>query len=110
MKKHIRSTIPFLVLLLSAAPALTQSAAEDISIDEVPLLVLDAAREVLPGVELVKAMIEITDEGIVYEIAGILDSEEYEISVTEDGEVLEVELKDDDDIDIEEGDPAEDYN
>ena len=110
MKKHIRSTIPFLVLLLSAAPALTQSVAEEIPIDEVPLLVLDAAREVLPGVELVKAMIEITDKGIVYEIEGILDGEEYEILVTEESVVLEVELKDDDDIDIEEGDPVEDYN
>lgn len=110
MKKHIRSTIPFLVLLLSAAPALTQSVAEEIPIDEVPLSVLDAAREVLPGVELVKAMIEITDKGIVYEIEGILDGEEYEILVTEESVVLEVELKDDDDIDIEEGNPVEDYN
>lgn len=110
MKKHIRSTIPFLVLLLFAAPALTQSVAEEIPIDEVPLSVLDAAREVLPGVELVKAMIEITDKGIVYKIEGILDGEEYEILVTEESVVLEVELKDDDDIDIEEGDPVEDYN
>lgn len=110
MKKHIRSTIPFLVLLLSAAPALTQSVAEVISIEEVPLLVLDAVREVLPEAELVKAMIEITDEGIVYVIDGILDGEVYEIEVTEEGVVLEVELKDDDDIDIEEGEPVEDYN
>lgn len=108
MKKHIRSIIPFLVLLLSAAPAFTQSVAEDISIDEVPLLVLDAAREVLPEAELVKATIEITDEGIVYEIDGILDGEVYEIDITEEGLVLEVELKNDDDIDIEEGDPVED--
>lgn len=110
MKKHIRSTIPLLVLLLSAAPALTQSAAEEVSIDEVPLLVLDAAREVLPGAELVKAMIEITDKGIIYEIEGILDGEEYEILVTEEGVVLEVELKDDDNIDIEEENPTETYN
>ena len=110
MKKHIRLTIPFLVLLLSAAPALTQSTAEEVSIDEVPLLVLDAAKEVLPGIELVKAMIEITDKGIIYEIDGILDGEEYEIEVTEEGVVLEVELKSDDDIDIEDEEPAEGNN
>ncbi len=30
--------------------------------------------------------------------------------VTEEGIVIEIELKDDDNIDIEEGDPVEDYN
>ena len=99
--KYIKSIIPILFILLSAAPALAQPVEEEVSIDEVPELVLDAAREALPGVELVKAVIETTDEGIVYEIQGVCDGEKYEIEVSEAGEVLEVELKDVDDIDIE---------
>ena len=58
--------------------------------------VLTAANEAVPGGE-VKGVVEEEENGqIVYEVQKLVDGIEYEIEVTADGEVLEIEEGDDD--------------
>jgi hypothetical protein len=60
---------------------------EEIPLSSVPKKVLDAAKKAVPGIKLTEVEIE------VYELEGILNGKEYEIEVTSDGKVLEVEIE-----------------
>ena len=67
---------------------------EDVPLSDVPPAVLDAARAVVPGIVLTEAERE-KERGVwVYEVEGLLEGQEYEIEVTPEGKVLEVELDD----------------
>ncbi len=62
-----------------------------IPLSEVPTVALEAARAAVAGITLTEA--EIDEEGgrLIYELAGRANGSDYEIEVTADGEVLEVE-------------------
>lgn len=73
---------------------------EEIPLSEVPQVVKDAAMAAVPGLVLEEASRETEDGTVIYDLEGEADGKEYEIEVTEAGEVLEVEEdKDDDDDD-----------
>ena len=61
----------------------------DIDLSQVPPDVLEAARQAVPGFEPTEAEIE-----YVYELDGEANGKAYEIEVSPDGEVKEVEVKD----------------
>ncbi len=75
---------------------------EEIALDKVPKVVLDAAAKRLPGFTAKEAERETEDGVVVYELEGVAsDGKEYEIEISAAGKVLEVEVeeKDDDDDD-----------
>jgi len=78
---------------------------EEIPLSEVPQVVKDAAAAAVPGIVLEEASRETEDERVIYELEGEANGTEYEIEVTEDGEVLEVEEDEEDD---DEGDDDDD--
>ena len=60
-----------------------------IDVSEVPPEVLEAAREAVPGFEATEAEIE-----YIYELDGEANGKAYEIEISPDGEVKEIEAKD----------------
>lgn len=88
-------------LLLSAC--VTQREEEEIDIEQemevelesVPAVVIAAAMQALPGIILTDAEYEEEEGLMVYELEGTLGEARYEIEVTPEGEVLEVEEIDD---------------
>ena len=63
----------------------------EIPLEEVPGVVMNSAREAVPGIEIDEAEIEDEDGRQVYELSGEVDGKSYEIVVSPSGEVLEVE-------------------
>jgi len=85
----------FASLVVLAGPAI-QARETEIPLDEVPDAVVRAAMEAVPGIELVSAEIEEENGETLYELEGMLDGERYEIEITPEGEVIEIETGDDD--------------
>ena len=87
MKRHFS---PLIVLSLALTACSTHIVEErDIDVSEVPPEVLEAAREAVPGFEATEAEIE-----YIYELDGEANGKAYEIEVSPDGEVKEIEAKD----------------
>jgi hypothetical protein len=79
----------------------------DVPLSEVPAEVMEAANESVPGGEVTGAEKEVEDGVLLYEIEKIVDGVEYEIEVTADGAVMEIETEEDDDDDDEDEDEVE---
>lgn len=95
----------FLMLIVTLAYGEKE---KEIALSEVPEEVLEAAQEAVPGIEFTQAEIEETKEATIYELEGILDGKHFEIEITADGTVLEVEQEDDGNEDEEEDDDEDD--
>ena len=67
-----------------------------IPLSEVPTAARDAATAAVEGIVLTETEVENKDGHLVYEFEGKVGEKEYEIEVTADGKVLEVEEEDDD--------------
>ena len=91
MKTLVNVSAISLSLLLLGACASNEV---EVPLSEVPDVVLAAAREARPGIELTEAELETEDGVQVYELEGELDGVEYEIEVSPSGEVLEIEAED----------------
>ena len=65
----------------------------DVPLTEVPDEVKRAAKKAVPGIRLLKAEINRSGPQLKYELTGSLSGAQYEIEVTEDGELLEVKQK-----------------
>lgn len=95
------------VLILSFGISVADDEKEkEIPLSDVPKIVMDAAQKAVPGIELSEADVEETPDGLVYELEGILDGKEYEIEISADGTVLNIEEEDHDD---DEDDDDEDH-
>jgi hypothetical protein len=81
---------------------------EEIPLDKVPAAVKDAAIAAVPGLKLVEAEKEIENGTVVYNLEGTVNGVEYEIEVTADGKVTEIEKEDGDDADDDDDDDADD--
>jgi hypothetical protein len=91
-----------LLLCCSVSCASLCSCSEDereIPLSDVPAAARAAAEGAVPGIRLTEAEVEEEQGHLVYELEGVLDGKEYEIEVTAEGEVLEVEELDDEDDD-----------
>jgi uncharacterized membrane protein YkoI len=106
----------FLVVLISAllvgsGIALWAAAKDDdeekVPLSEVPKVVLDAAKAKVPGGTITAAEMETEDGVTTYDVVIVLDGVEYEVEVTADGTVKEVEKEGDDEEDSDEEDDAD---
>lgn len=88
----------FLLVLLFAGCSSENSVAPGgaMAPGSAPDLILDAANEALPGGAVTGVVEEEENGQTVYEVQKLVDGIEYEIEVTADGEVLEIEEGDDD--------------
>ena len=64
---------------------------DDIKLSDVPKAVLDAVKAKFPGAELTGAEKEVEDDETVYEIALKHKGQEYDVSLTPAGKILEIE-------------------
>ncbi len=80
---------------------------KEIPLSQVPAAVVAAARGAVDGITLTEAEVETEDGQFVYTLEGAAQGKEYEIEVTPDGRVLEVEQEDEAD-DNDEPDDQED--
>ena len=71
----------------------------EIPLSEVPEHVKAAALAAVPGIILEEAERETEDGRVVYGLEGEVDGREYEVEVSADGTVLEIEADDEDDDD-----------
>lgn len=81
---------------------------EDIALDLVPASVKQAAVAAVPGLVLQEAEKEIDGGITVYCLEGRVGSDEYEVEVSADGKVREIDKHDGDDKDDDDGDDEED--
>ena len=72
---------------------------ENVPLSDVPAKVLEAANSAVPGGEITEVEKEVEDGEVIYDVEKVVDGVEYEIEVTPDGVVKEVEEEDDDDDD-----------
>ncbi len=72
---------------------------EEIALDHVPAAVKQAAVAAVPGLVLREAEKEIEGGVTVYALEGRVGSDEYEVEVSSDGRVLEIDKNGDDDDD-----------
>jgi uncharacterized membrane protein YkoI len=93
--ENIAAVTVVLGLLLAPIASLAGEEVE-IPLEEVPAIVLEAAKEAVPGIVITEAEYEIEDGERIYELEGTLGDKEYEIEVSEQGKVLEVEKEGDD--------------
>ena len=68
----------------------------DVPVDELPSNIQQAVEEAVPGATITEAEIESEDGQAVFEVTVEKDGKEYEVEVTPQGEVLEVEEEDGD--------------
>ncbi len=87
MKLHYSLLLLFFLVLTGCSSLVVEERAIDVS--QVPPEVLEAARQAVPGFEPDEAEIE-----YIYELDGEADGKAYEIEVSPDGEVKEIEAKD----------------
>ena len=76
-------------LLLLASTAMAKE--EEIPLDKLPKAVVDAVKAKFPGAELVKAEKETEDDKTVFEVALKHKKQKYEVSLTPDGKITEIE-------------------
>lgn len=81
---------------------------EEIPLDQVPQVVKDAALAAVPGLVLEEAEKETENGVVLYCLEGAAGGKEYEVEVTENGTVVEVEDEGDDDDDDDEDDEDHD--
>jgi hypothetical protein len=96
-----------LLLCCSVACASLGTCCDDereIPLADVPAAARAAAEQAVPGIRLTEAEVEEEDDRRVFVLEGVLDGKEYEIEVTADGTVLEVEPSGDADHDDEDAD------
>ena len=70
---------------------------EELTLDQLPDGLLEAAEAALPGVEFTAASTEMELGGRVYELQGLGDTGRVEIELNAAGDVLEIEYGEDDD-------------
>ena len=70
---------------------------EDVALADVPANVKDAALQAVPGLTLTSAERETEDGHVVFSLSGTADGKEYEVEVSPNGTVQEIESGGDDD-------------
>ncbi len=103
MKSYYLLTIFLCTLLLIGLFSIGAcSEAEDekeIAISDLPAVVVKAVQDSLPGFVISDAEIEGTEPDIIYDVDGSMDGNEYEIEITPEGKILEIEMESDEDED-----------
>lgn len=93
-------------LLCGAGPALAEE--EEIAVADLPEAVVNAINERFPGATLEEAEREVERGQVIYDVeVEAADGTEYEVEVTGDGRILEIE-RDDEDEDEDGGDEDHD--
>lgn len=88
----MRQTNYSIVIILSLMVSVGIAGVEkEIPVSEIPEAVLQAAQEALPGVMFTEAEMEESKGVITYELEGLKGDYEYEIELTADGKVIEIE-------------------
>ncbi len=95
MNKNLFILVPALLISACAMSPEEVENEMEIPLDAVPANVMAAARSALPGIELSEAEYEEEEGLMVYELEGMLGDTRYEIEITPEGEVLEIEQIDD---------------
>ena len=70
---------------------------EEITLDALPMAIVDAISQAVPGGTLVEAEVETEGGQVIYEVEVEAGGKVFEVEVAEDGTVLEVEEDDEDD-------------
>jgi hypothetical protein len=70
---------------------------ENIPLSNTPTNVIEAANNAVPGGEITEVEMEVEDGETIYEVEKVVDGVEYDIDVTADGVVKEVEREGEDD-------------
>ncbi|EDY82036.1 hypothetical protein VDG1235_1656 [Verrucomicrobiia bacterium DG1235] len=96
--RHILTTLVGLVALTAC------SQAKDIDVKDLPPVVLESALKAVPGFIVEEAELEKENGVLVYELEGksTKDGFEYEIEISPEGEILEIEKGDEEEDDDEE--------
>ena len=79
-----------------------------IALDKVPEVVRTAGENAVPGLVITRVERDVEDGVVVYDVLGTAKGKTFEVEVTADGKVLEIEEEDDDDDDDDDDGERED--
>jgi hypothetical protein len=86
-----RSVTAFVLALVLGLPAVVARGAEkDVPLDKVPAKALTAVKAQFPNAKLVETSTETVDDVVEYTVTLHHNKNTYEVTVTEDGKILEV--------------------
>ncbi len=67
----------------------------EIPLSEVPANIIKTVQNSLPGISLTEAEKEVKDGAVIYELEGrLINGNEYEIKISDDGTIIKIELED----------------
>ena len=95
MKNYLK--IPAITLLSTLALAACSDKDDEIEIpvSEVPVNIIKIVQNSLPGISLTDAEKEVKDGVVIYELEGrLINGNEYEIKISNDGTIIKIELED----------------
>ena len=75
-----------------------------IALDKVPAAVRTAGEKAVPGLVITRVERDVEDGVVMYDVLGTAKGKTFEVEVTADGKVLEIEEEDDEDDDDEDDD------
>ena len=109
MKQFILCSIVVALSLFFSISCSQKEQEQEIAISELPAIITTAIQDTLPGFEIAEAEIETKDKKITYEVEGIYQDQQYEIEISPDGKIIEIEEEDSDsDDENEEADENDD--
>ena len=89
----MQRALPLLVASFLAAPAIAQAQTE-ISLEEVPPAIIDAAETTAPGVQFHRVSTEVENGRVVYEFEAYNSAGKHvEVDIREDGSIQEIEME-----------------
>lgn len=89
----MQRALPLLVASFLAAPAIAQAQTE-ISLEEVPPAIIDAAETTAPGVEFHRVSTEVEGGRLIYEFEAYNSAGKHiEVDISEDGAIQEIEME-----------------
>lgn len=87
----VRAIVLLAVVLFAGCEIFDRDDEQDIDLNDVPQAAMAAAQAAVQGIEFTSAETEVEKGVTVYSLEGVAGAQEYEVEVTAEGKVLEVE-------------------
>ena len=87
----LRATLLLAMVLCAGCEIFDRDDEQDIDLNDVPPAAMAAALGAVEGIEFTSAETEVEKGITIYSLEGVVGGEEYEVEVTAEGKVLEIE-------------------
>jgi uncharacterized membrane protein YkoI len=95
MNNYLKISTTAMLSTMTLAACFDKDNDIEIALSEVPTNIITIVQNTLPGITLTEAKKEVKNESVIYELEGkLINGKEYEVTITEDGTIIKIELED----------------